>query len=91
MNNLRFRMASTAVRRLKAEEIDRKKFPRVFQRNPLISLDYDERIQGNPIAGNWSFRGEMGRAQENPNGSALVKGYSSSSPGSGSALAPGMT
>jgi hypothetical protein len=30
----------------------------------LISLDSDEEIQGNPIAGNWGFRGETAWAKK---------------------------
>jgi hypothetical protein len=46
----------------------------------LISLDSDERIQGNPRKSNphkQGFRAEMGRPQENPNGSMPSdKGFS---------------
>jgi hypothetical protein len=41
-----------------------------IQRNPLKTLDSDERIQGNPSLSNpqtHGFRGETFRAQENPN------------------------
>jgi hypothetical protein len=42
-------------------------------RNPLISLDSDERIQGNPTLIIWGFRNETARSQENPNG--IVAGH----------------
>jgi hypothetical protein len=47
-----------------------KKYPRKIRRNPLISLDSDERIQGNPRKSNppeEGFRAEMGPVQDNPN------------------------
>src|SRR5271167_1489998 len=50
----------------------RKKFPRFKPRNPLKSLDSDERIQGNPRQSNTHQRGfsqRKGQGQENPNGS----------------------
>src|ERR1700744_3914867 len=47
-------------------------FSASIARNPLISLDSDERIQGNPNKSNpfnrW-FRDEGATLQENPNGS----------------------
>jgi hypothetical protein len=107
---------------LAAEEAPRKPFARSMPGNPLISLDSDERIQGNPRKSNshesgslrrngqgprkpkWidraalekeptdSIRRQSGLARRAPwMQRALVKGYSSSSPGSGLALAPGMT
>jgi hypothetical protein len=66
------------------------KLPRKIPRNPLISLDSDEEIQGNPRNSNphkQGFRAEMGRPQENPNGSMpFDKGFSapSGSPAAGS-------
>jgi hypothetical protein len=53
-----------------AKEGLRKKFPRFIPRNPLISLDSDERIQGNPRESKSHKRGSSqrnGRDQENPN------------------------
>jgi hypothetical protein len=50
----------------------RNKFPRLKPRNPLKSLDSDERIHGNPRQSNPHERGlrsETTRGQENPNGS----------------------
>jgi hypothetical protein len=50
----------------------RKNFPRFISRNPLKSLDPNERIQGNPNKSNSSkrdFRSETAIGQENPNGS----------------------
>jgi predicted ATPase len=58
MNNLLFRMASTAVSpffALNANETGGKKFPRNFPRNILISLDSDEEIQDNQTAINGRF------------------------------------
>ena len=46
-----------------------KNFWRFMPCNPLISLDSDERIQGNPIADKRGFRGEQPTRQENPNAS----------------------
>ena len=51
------------------------KFPPFFPRNPLISLDSDERIQGNPSFSNPRNRGsstETPRRQENPNMSRVT-------------------
>ena len=50
-----------------------KKFSAVFPRNPLISPDSDERIQGNPRKSNPQkpgFSQRNGEEPENPNGSA---------------------
>src|ERR1700733_13481783 len=50
----------------------RKNLSRFMPCNPLISLDSDERIQGNPRESNTSERGvrrETAARQENPNGS----------------------
>jgi hypothetical protein len=50
-------------------EATRKILAPFFPRNPLISLDSDERIQGNPRKSNshkLGFRGEMATIQENP-------------------------
>jgi hypothetical protein len=47
-----------------------KNFPPKIPRNPLISLDSDERIQGNLGKSNphkKGFHSEMGSFQENPN------------------------
>src|ERR1700683_1394861 len=97
---------------LATEEAPRKPFARFVPGNPLISLDSDERIQGNPRKSNSHESRSLrrnGRGQENPKGltgplsrrsqtdsirrqsglarrapwmqRALVKGYSSSSPG----------
>src|ERR1700738_4440205 len=47
-----------------------KNFPRFKPRNPLKSLDSDERIQGNPRQSNLHQRGlrsETATSQENPN------------------------
>jgi hypothetical protein len=44
-----------------------KNFPRKIPHNPLISLDSNEEIQGNPTLINRGFCPEMGPAQENPN------------------------
>ena len=55
---------------LLAQERPTKKFPRKIPRNPLISLNSDEKskeIQGNPNLINRGFRSQMGRPQENPN------------------------
>jgi hypothetical protein len=46
-----------------------KNFCALYPRNSLISLDSDERIQGNPTPRIGAFRSEMAGAQENPNGS----------------------
>jgi hypothetical protein len=64
MNNPRFRMAATAVCSVQRRENRKEKISALFPRNPLISLDSDERIQGNPIAGNWGFRGETAWAKK---------------------------
>jgi hypothetical protein len=54
MNNSALRLAKTAVvvRLLRfimpGEKTAKKNFPRFIPPNPLISLDSDERIQGNP-------------------------------------------
>jgi hypothetical protein len=64
MNNPRFRMAATSICSVQRREKRKEKFPRFFPRNPLISLDSDEEIQGNPIAGNWGFRGETAWAKK---------------------------
>jgi hypothetical protein len=56
--------------RLRGEKTAKKNFSRFIPRNPLISLDSDERIQGNPRKSNpqnRGFRGETARSQENPN------------------------
>ena len=48
---------------------------RKFPRNPLISLDSDERIQGNPRESNRQNRGfsqQNGANQEKPNRSRLL-------------------
>src|ERR1700734_3269567 len=53
----------------------RKNLSRFMPCNPLISLDSDERIQGNPRESNTSERGvrrETAARQENPNGSTNV-------------------
>jgi hypothetical protein len=50
-----------------------KNTPRAFPRNLLISLDSDERIQGNPRKSNTQNGGihrETASRQENPNGPA---------------------
>ena len=63
MINPPIRKASTAASSrsgaARGGEATRKFFESVFPCNPLISLDSDERIQGNPIAQNWGFRGEL--------------------------------
>jgi hypothetical protein len=69
-----FRSASGAGRqiwRFERPGSAEKKFLAKIQRNPLIGLVSDERIQGNPNksnAHNQEFRAEMARDQENPNG-----------------------
>jgi hypothetical protein len=53
------------------EKGDGKKFLRFIPCNPLISLDSDERIQGNPNKSNPIIGGFFDKAaigQENPNG-----------------------
>ena len=45
----------------------KKNFDRFMPRNPLISLDSDEEIQGNPTLIIGGFRNETARSQENPN------------------------
>jgi hypothetical protein len=45
----------------------KKNFWSFFPCNSLISLDSDERIQGNPIADKRGFRGEKVARQDNPN------------------------
>src|SRR5277367_2710110 len=45
------------------------KVSRFKPRNPLINLDSDERIQGNPTLAIGGLRSETARGQENPNGS----------------------
>ena len=42
------------------------KFFNKIPRNPLISPDSDERIQGNPTVKRRGFRNEMAASQENP-------------------------
>jgi hypothetical protein len=69
-------------------------FSEKIQRKPLISLDSEERIQGNPRKSNGQESGFSQRIGGQPRKTkltALTKGYSSSSPGSGLALAPGIT
>src|ERR1700722_13190877 len=59
-------------RPLNAGERREKFSSRKKPRNPLKSLDSDERIQGNPRKSNAQKRGlqsETARSQENPNGS----------------------
>src|SRR3984885_4331590 len=61
-------MASTACSRSGASDKRlRKNFDRFMPRNPLISLDSDEEIQGNPTLIIGGFRNETARSQENPN------------------------
>ena len=67
-----FRMASTA-RSVPAAlhargKRTRKNLPSFFPRNPLISLDSDEKIQGNPTLIIGGIRSETARSKENPNG-----------------------
>jgi hypothetical protein len=59
-------MASTAGARSGFSRRDRalENFPRKIPRNPLISFDSDERIQGNPTLINRGFCAETGRAKE---------------------------
>jgi hypothetical protein len=70
---LRFRMAKTAVARRGASMQGRsaaKIFSALYPCNPLISLNPDERIQGNPSFSNGHWRGvrsETAAVQENPN------------------------
>jgi hypothetical protein len=57
---LRFRMAKTAVARCDAATQGRsaaKIFSALYPCNPLISLNPDERIQGNPSFSNGHWRG----------------------------------
>jgi hypothetical protein len=78
MNNSTLLRAKTAVPFRAAEfrgETARKKRPRFLPRNPLKSLDSDERIQGNPRKSNshkLGFHAEKTRDQENPNGSTAT-------------------
>jgi hypothetical protein len=41
-----------------------KNFPRYIPRNPLISLDPDERIQGNPTPESGVFKAKQPRAKK---------------------------
>ena len=74
----------------KGQEGPKKYRPRKIPRNPLIRLDSDERIQGNPRKSNPLFGGfhdQKAASQEIPNGSAggaeggaPVPGYSLTAP-----------
>jgi hypothetical protein len=74
MSNLPFRMASTGDARPGAssrhqDESAAKNSSSLFPRNPLMSLDSDEEIQGNPTLMIGGFRSKPATSQENPNGS----------------------
>jgi hypothetical protein len=72
-----FRMASTSCSRSGGADLTDKRLTKnlwsLVPRNPLISLDSDERIQGNPRKSNplnRGFQSETATDQENPNGAS---------------------
>ena len=68
--DLDYRRRSGLFEGRQGAETRRNLFVRFMPYNPLISLDSDERIQGNPTLKTGGFRSETARDQENPNGSA---------------------
>jgi hypothetical protein len=67
MNNPALPHAKNASSRLNAEgRSARKNFPHFNPRNPLKSLDSDERIQGNPNESNRRQRGFCSKAGHAP-------------------------
>jgi hypothetical protein len=72
MNSLspRIRLVGPPFRRLFPDDKSaRKNLLLKILCNPLISLDPDERIQGNPTPKTWGFRAEMGRSKKTQTGS----------------------
>jgi hypothetical protein len=79
MKILRFRITSTAVSAVPAARRERsaeKNFARFILRNPLISLDSDERIQGNPSESNSQEMGSSRAKWPRPRKPKRAKGRS---------------
>src|ERR1700679_2875673 len=84
MNNPARPTAKIATPRFRAAKATdkglEKKCLSFFPRNPLKSLDSDERIQGNPIGIPKGFRGETAKRQGNPKRSTGTRPRSVSPP-----------